>query len=97
MSWDRTVEKFQWLSEAFASEDLRSRLIQAVQQLDTTALSDLMDLLAQFDPPRSFRPLTPAFSDYSRFGLVSGANQYTRSFGGIEATSFDSGCKCTGR
>lgn len=46
MSWDRTAEKFHWLSEAFASEDLRSRLIKAVQQLDTTALSDLMDLFA---------------------------------------------------
>lgn len=34
MSWDRVVEKFHWLSEAFADKDLRSRLIQAVQQLD---------------------------------------------------------------
>ena len=32
MSWDRTVEKFHWLSEAFADQDLRSRLIRAVQQ-----------------------------------------------------------------
>ena len=28
MSWDRTVEKFHWLSEAFADEDLRDRLIE---------------------------------------------------------------------
>jgi 2-methylcitrate dehydratase len=54
MSWDRTVEKFHWLSEAFADEDLRSRLIQAVQQLDTTALSDLTDLLAQVRPTAVF-------------------------------------------
>jgi len=47
MSWDRTVEKFHWLSEAFANEDLRSRLIHAVRQLDTSPISDLMDLLAQ--------------------------------------------------
>jgi 2-methylcitrate dehydratase len=47
MSWDRTVEKFHWLSEAFADEDLRTRLIQAVQQLDAKPISDLMDLLAQ--------------------------------------------------
>src|SRR5450755_2557623 len=47
MSWDRTVEKFHWLSEAFADEDLRKRLIQVVQQLDTRPISDLMDLLAQ--------------------------------------------------
>jgi 2-methylcitrate dehydratase len=47
MSWDRTVEKFDWLSEAFADEDLRNRLIQVVQQLDARPISDLMDLLAQ--------------------------------------------------
>ena len=35
MSWDRTVEKFHWLSEPFADEDLRNRLIETVQQLDT--------------------------------------------------------------
>jgi hypothetical protein len=34
MSWDRTVEKFHWLSEAFSDEDLRNRLVQVVQQLD---------------------------------------------------------------
>ena len=45
LSWDRTVEKFHWLSEVFADEDLRSKLIHAVQRPDTTALSDLMDLL----------------------------------------------------
>jgi 2-methylcitrate dehydratase PrpD len=54
-----TAEKFHWLSEAFAGEDLRSRLIRAVQQLDTMALSDLMDLLPRFGPPRSFRPTHP--------------------------------------
>jgi hypothetical protein len=33
MPWDRVVEKFHWLSEAFADEDLRNKVIQAVQQL----------------------------------------------------------------
>lgn len=47
MSWDRTVEKFHWLTEAFADESLRSRLIQAVQELDTISLSDLIALLAR--------------------------------------------------
>jgi 2-methylcitrate dehydratase len=47
MSWDRTVQKFHWLSEPFADEDLRNRLIQLVQQLDVRPISDLMDLLAQ--------------------------------------------------
>jgi 2-methylcitrate dehydratase len=47
MSWDRTVEKFHWLSEAFADEDLRTSIIQVVQQLDTGPISDLTALLAQ--------------------------------------------------
>jgi 2-methylcitrate dehydratase len=47
MSWKRTVEKFHWLSEAFAHEDLRNRIINIVQQLDARPISDLMDLLAQ--------------------------------------------------
>jgi 2-methylcitrate dehydratase len=47
MSWDRTVEKFHWLSEAFADEDLRHSVIQVVQQLDARPISDLMDLLSQ--------------------------------------------------
>ena len=47
MSWDRTVEKFHWLSEAFADEDLRKRIIQVVQELDARPLSDLTDLLGQ--------------------------------------------------
>src|ERR1700761_1140971 len=46
MSWERTVEKFHWLAEASADEDLRSSLIGAVEQLDTSRLSDLTDLLA---------------------------------------------------
>ena len=50
LSWDRTVEKFHWLSEAFADEDLRNKLILVVQQLDARPVSDLTDLLAQVQP-----------------------------------------------
>jgi 2-methylcitrate dehydratase len=59
MSWDRTVEKFQWLSKPFANEDLRDRLIEAVQQLDTRRISDLMDLLAQVRPNAVFSATHP--------------------------------------
>jgi len=59
MSWDRTLEKFHWLSEASADQDLRSRLIRAVQELDTTPLSDLMDLLAQVRPTAVFATSHP--------------------------------------
>jgi 2-methylcitrate dehydratase len=55
MSWDRTVEKFQWLSEPFADEGLRSRLIEVVQRLDARrSISDLMDLLGQVRPAAVF-------------------------------------------
>jgi len=37
MSWDRVVQKFHWLSEAFAGGDLRSKLIEAVQQMGCQA------------------------------------------------------------
>jgi len=50
MSWNRVVEKFRWLSEAFADGDLRSKLIGAVEQLDARPISSLMDLLAQVRP-----------------------------------------------
>jgi len=51
------VEKFHWLSEPFADEDLRGRLIEAVHQLDARRISDLMDLLAQVRPTAVF-PVT---------------------------------------
>jgi len=65
MSWDRTVEKFHWLSEVFADEDLRNRIINVVQQIDARPISDLMDLLAQVQCTAVFRELTPAFNDRS--------------------------------
>jgi 2-methylcitrate dehydratase len=59
MSWDRTVEKFHWLSESFADEDLRGRLIEAVQQLDSRRTSELTDLLAQVRPAAVFPETHP--------------------------------------
>ncbi|MCU1338203.1 MAG: MmgE/PrpD family protein [Bryobacterales bacterium] len=59
MSWDRTVEKFHWLSEPFADEDLRGRLIETVQQLDARRISDLTDLLAQVRPSAVFPATHP--------------------------------------
>ena len=59
MSWERTVEKFQWLSEPFADEDLRGRLIEMVQQLDSRRISDLVDLLAQVRPTAVFPATHP--------------------------------------
>src|SRR5579859_6557167 len=39
-----------WLSEPFVDADLLTRLIEAVQQLDSRRISDLMDLLAHVRP-----------------------------------------------
>jgi 2-methylcitrate dehydratase len=54
MSWERTVEKFHWLAEAFADGELRSRIIRAVEQLDTLEVSDLTALLAEVRPNATF-------------------------------------------
>ena len=59
LSWDRTVEKFHWVTEAFAGADLRGRLIDAVQQLDTRAVSHLTDLLAKVQPGAVFPSTHP--------------------------------------
>src|ERR1700751_2141601 len=59
MSWERTVEKFHWLTEAFADEELRSRIIGAVERLDASELSDLTDLLAQVQPNADFPTTHP--------------------------------------
>src|ERR1700749_3995721 len=59
MSWERTVEKFHWLTEAFADEDLRSRIIGEVERLDTSELSDLTKLLAQVQPNAVFPTTHP--------------------------------------
>jgi 2-methylcitrate dehydratase len=57
MSWERTVEKFHWLAEGFADEELRSGLIAAVEHLDNSNLSGLTDLLALVRPTVVF-PIT---------------------------------------
>lgn len=59
MSWGRILGKFHWLTEAFADEDLRSKLIWAVQQIDKTAISNLMDLLPQVRPTAAFPSTHP--------------------------------------
>jgi 2-methylcitrate dehydratase len=59
MSWERTVEKFHWLTEAFADEELRGGIIGAVERLDTSELSDLTDLLSQVRPTAVFPTTHP--------------------------------------
>lgn len=59
MSWDRVVEKFHWLSEAYADADLRDRIIRAVETLDTRPVSYLMSLLAEVRPHAAYPATRP--------------------------------------
>lgn len=54
MSWSRVVDKFHWLSERFADEALRNRIVQTVQEIDARPISDVMNLLAQVQPTEVF-------------------------------------------
>ncbi|MFM0339409.1 MmgE/PrpD family protein [Paraburkholderia fungorum] len=46
-TWERTVEKFNWLSEQHADEELRGQIITLVSTLDEHPISELMKLLAK--------------------------------------------------
>lgn len=59
MSWERTVEKFHWLTEGFADEKLRGEVIGVVERLETSELADLTDLLAQVQPTATFPTIHP--------------------------------------
>ena len=59
MSWERVVEKFHWLSEAYADATLRGRIIKVVQTLDERPLSDLISLLAIVRPVATYATLHP--------------------------------------
>ena len=59
MSWERVVEKFHWLSEAYADAALRRRIIEVVQTLDERPLSDLMSLLAAVKPVVTYATVHP--------------------------------------
>ncbi|MCV7424605.1 MmgE/PrpD family protein [Mycobacterium yunnanensis] len=45
MSWERVVEKFEWLAEPFCDATLRREIVTAVDTLDTIEVSELTGLL----------------------------------------------------
>lgn len=55
LTWNRVVDKFHWLSDAFADDPLRERIIETVATLDERPIADLMSLLARVHP----RPVFP--------------------------------------
>jgi len=50
MSWERTVEKFNWLSEPFADAALRNTIVETVAHLDQTSVIELTSLLIKVNP-----------------------------------------------
>jgi 2-methylcitrate dehydratase len=49
-TWQRTVEKFHWLSERYADEALRQQIIDLVAKLDEHPIEELMQLLVKVGP-----------------------------------------------
>jgi 2-methylcitrate dehydratase len=60
MSWERVIQKFHWLSEAYADEALRDSLVEAVTRLDTIPLAHLMELLGRVRPNAVFAGRHPS-------------------------------------
>jgi len=50
MSWDRVVEKFDWLAEPFADHTLRDDIVTAVNNLERIPISELAGLLSAVSP-----------------------------------------------
>jgi 2-methylcitrate dehydratase len=53
-TWERTVEKFNWLSEQYADQELRDQIIHLVATLDEHPIKELMQLLAKVSPEARF-------------------------------------------
>jgi 2-methylcitrate dehydratase len=59
LTWERTVEKFHWLSEQYADEALRGQIIDMVSTLEVHSVEELMQLLAKVSPEAGFRAKHP--------------------------------------
>ena len=54
LTWARTVEKFNWLSEQYASDSLRSEIIELVSKLEKHTVKELMQLMSRVSPKATF-------------------------------------------
>ena len=54
LTWDRTVEKFHWLSEPHADSQLRHRIIELVEALEQHSIAELMALMATVHPQATY-------------------------------------------
>jgi 2-methylcitrate dehydratase len=61
LTWDRTVEKFHWLTEQYAEEALRDEIVARVEHLGVEPVSELTRLLGDVSParrlPKTRRPI----------------------------------------
>jgi 2-methylcitrate dehydratase len=61
LTWERTVEKFHWLTEQYAGEALRDQIVDRVEHLGTEPVSALTGLLSEVCParrlPKTRRPI----------------------------------------
>jgi 2-methylcitrate dehydratase len=59
LSWERTVEKFNWLSEPFADATLRHSIVETVATLDQTSVAELMGFLVKVNPKPIHKAVHP--------------------------------------
>ena len=62
LTWDRTVQKFHWLAEQYADDNVRDAIIDTVEHLDSAPVRRLVELLTDIEPrprfPKTREPLT---------------------------------------
>jgi len=54
LTWERTVEKFNWLSEPYADSALRGEIIDLVSRLEAHSVADLMKLMTKVHPQATY-------------------------------------------
>jgi 2-methylcitrate dehydratase len=59
LTWTRTVEKFNWLSEQYASQSLREEIIDIVSKLEQHSVKELMQLMSRVCPEAKFPATHP--------------------------------------
>ena len=61
MTWERTVQKFHWLAEEYASDSLRNAIVHTVEHFGDEPVSALTGLLGEVSPeprlPKTRRPI----------------------------------------
>jgi 2-methylcitrate dehydratase len=57
LTWERTVEKFHWLTEQYADEALRGQIIDLVSTLEEHSIAELMKLMTKVSREPAF-PVT---------------------------------------